>query len=111
MSKKEIIQFNITKEIPLLEFLYKNVKGKSKNVIKSLLKNGQVSVNNNKETQFNLRLKKNDTVKVDLKRKYNELPFPIIYEDDSLIIINKPSGLLTIATDKEKEKTAYQLVQ
>ena len=58
MSKKEIIQFNITKEIPLLEFLYKNVKGKSKNVIKSLLKNGQVSVNNNKETQFNLRLKK-----------------------------------------------------
>ena len=48
---------------------------------------------------------------MDLKRKYNELPFPIIYEDDSLIIINKPSGLLTIATDKEKEKTAYHFIK
>jgi len=28
----------------------------------------------------------------------------IIYEDKNLIVINKPSGLLTVSTDKEKEK-------
>ena len=32
----------------------------------------------------------------------------IIYEDEEFIVINKPSGLLAIATDKEKTKTAYR---
>ena len=31
----------------------------------------------------------------------------IIHEDDDLLIVNKPSGLLTIGTDKEKSRTAY----
>ncbi len=31
----------------------------------------------------------------------------IIYEDQDIIVINKPSGLLTISTETEKEKTAY----
>jgi len=31
----------------------------------------------------------------------------IIYEDKELLIINKPSGLLTIATEKEKFNTLY----
>ncbi len=34
----------------------------------------------------------------------------IIYEDKSLLVIDKPSGILTISTDKEKEKTLYHEV-
>lgn len=34
----------------------------------------------------------------------------IIYEDKDIIVVNKPSGLLTIATDKEKEKTLFHKV-
>ena len=34
----------------------------------------------------------------------------ILYEDKYFIIINKPAGLLTIATEKEKEKTLYHYV-
>ena len=29
----------------------------------------------------------------------------IIYEDKEILVINKPSGLLTISTEKEKERT------
>ena len=32
----------------------------------------------------------------------------ILYEDKSLIIVNKKSGILTIANDKEKEKLAIK---
>ena len=32
----------------------------------------------------------------------------IVYEDKSIIVINKPSHLLTISTDNEKEKTLFQ---
>ena len=34
----------------------------------------------------------------------------IIYEDKSIIVINKPSHLLTISTDNEKEKTLFHKV-
>ncbi len=34
----------------------------------------------------------------------------IIYEDKDLIVVNKPAGLLTVSTDKEKEKTLFHKV-
>ena len=34
----------------------------------------------------------------------------IIYEDKDLIVINKPCGLLTVSTDKEKENTLFHIV-
>ena len=34
----------------------------------------------------------------------------IIYEDKYIIVINKPSHLLTISTDKEQEKTLFHEV-
>ena len=37
----------------------------------------------------------------------NKRKLDILYEDKKLLIVNKPSKLLTIATDKEKIKTLY----
>jgi len=34
----------------------------------------------------------------------------IIYEDDDVIVADKPAGLLTIATEKEKLRTAYRML-
>ena len=34
----------------------------------------------------------------------------ILYEDKYIIIVNKPSGLLTIGTNKEKDNTLYRKV-
>ena len=34
----------------------------------------------------------------------------IIYEDSELLVINKPSGLLTIGTEKEKDNTLFRKV-
>lgn len=31
----------------------------------------------------------------------------IVYEDRDIIVVNKPAGLLTMGTDKEKSRTAY----
>ena len=42
------------------------------------------------------------------------LPFPreleLVHEDDALLVVVKPAGLLTIATDRERERTAYRLL-
>lgn len=34
----------------------------------------------------------------------------ILYEDKDIIVVNKPAGLLCVATDKQKEKTMYHRV-
>ena len=34
----------------------------------------------------------------------------IVFEDKYIIVVNKPSKLLTISNEKEKEKTLYHLV-
>ena len=49
---------------------------------------------------------------IDTDNKNNKkLPFDILFEDNHIIVVNKPSGLLTIATTKEKEKTLYHIVR
>src|SRR5262245_5130788 len=35
----------------------------------------------------------------------------VVYEDDAVIVVEKPAGLLTIATETEKTRTAYALLR
>jgi len=35
---------------------------------------------------------------------------PILFEDNHIIVVNKPSGLLTIGTDREKSRTVHYLL-
>lgn len=91
----------------LIEFLKKMFSNLSKNSVKSLLHNEKVFVNGNMTIKYNYELNVGDTVEIREKVAKN---IDIIYEDKDIIVINKPSGLLTVATEKEKNKTAYHLV-
>lgn len=91
----------------LIEFLKKMFSNLSKNSVKSLLHNEKVFVNGNMTTKYNYELNVGDVVEIREKVAKN---INIIYEDKDIIVINKPSGLLTVATEKEKNKTAYHLV-
>ena len=97
-------RFVVDKEIIIFDFL-KNNMSLSKNSIKNLLHDGFVYVNNKCITKYNYLLKEND--KVEIKSTKN---IDIIYEDNDLIVVNKPSNLLTVSTSKEKEKTLYKQV-
>lgn len=35
----------------------------------------------------------------------------IIYEDDAILVVDKPAGLLTVATEKETERTAFRILK
>jgi 23S rRNA pseudouridine1911/1915/1917 synthase len=35
----------------------------------------------------------------------------LIHEDDDILVIDKPAGLLTIATERERKRTAYRLLR
>jgi 23S rRNA pseudouridine1911/1915/1917 synthase len=102
--------YTVEEPTGLLDFLLKKLTDKSRNTVKSLLTNKTVSVDGKTETRHDHPLKKGQTVTVAspehmLQKQFKLLK--ILYEDDELLVIDKPAGLLSIATDDEKEKTAY----
>ena len=101
----------VTKDSLLLDYLYENLDMPKKRV-KQYLTHGSIYVNNSKVTKYDYKLIKGMNIIIDTDNKNKkELPFEIIFEDDHIIVVNKPSGLLTIATSKEKEKTLYHIVR
>ncbi|MFH0784809.1 MAG: RluA family pseudouridine synthase [Pseudomonadota bacterium] len=111
--KKKIDTFKVDKEDTLLDFLLANLPTKSRNTVKKVLKDQQIFVEGKPVTQFDHRLRSGQKVEVRWDRSAAYKPgqeLKIIHEDEDLIVIDKPSGLLTVATDKEKRKTAYAML-
>ena len=101
----------VKKDGELLDYLVNNIDMPRKK-IKEYLTHGSIIVNNTKTTKYDYKVYSGNTVIINTKNnnKY-ELPFDIIYEDKYIIVVNKPSNLLTISTDNEKYNTLYHMVR
>ena len=96
----------------LLDTLFILFKDLSKKKIKNYLKDGGVLVNGKVVTKYDAPVKKNDTIELSkINKTHKKSNLDIIYEDEYFFVINKPAGLLSISTTKEKEKTAYHQVR
>lgn len=93
----------------LLEFLIKNLTGQSRTNIKKLLSERQILVNGVVHTQFNHSLVKGDNVEILYTKIRGQkiTGLKIVFEDNDIIVVDKESGVLSMANDKEREKTAY----
>lgn len=90
----------------LFEYLKTNYPNKSKNNIKSLLKDECILVNDKVVTKYDYLVKENDIIKI-MNTKIGDIP--IKYEDKYIIILVKPHNLLTIENEKN-DKNLYHLV-
>jgi len=106
-----VLTFKVKEKAELLPFLLKAMPNRSRNSVKSILTRGQVTVGDQIKTKHDYKLAPGQTVTV-LKNKvakradrFNGLS--ILYEDRDIIVINKEAGLLSIASQKEKIRTAY----
>ena len=109
---KNLKQFVVKQQCELLEFLLMTFKDQSRNSVKSLLGSHRVSIDGAPVTQFNFKLYPGDTVIISSSpiRKKTRSNLPIIFEDNDLIVINKPSKLLSVPSDNEKGSTAFRMV-
>ena len=106
-------KFISNEEDILINVLRNNLKKYSKNNIKSFLTKEMVLVNNKVQTRYDYLVHKTDKIEIrETKIKVSKIKndLNIIYEDDDLIVVNKPHGLLSIATKEEKEYTLYHFV-
>jgi len=108
-----VISFEVHAPANLLEFLIRTINGKSRNNIKSLLTHREVTVDGVVVTQYDYCLKKGQKVCVENSNVRIKIPdkFPdIVFENDEIIVVNKPAGLVTVSTDTEKTDTAYRMI-
>jgi len=100
----------VEKDTELMKFLLEQLPSKTRNNIKSLLLHRQVLVDGNAVSQYNhpLQVGQEVLIKWSLVRDEEEVKgLKILYEDTAVIVIDKPAGLLSMASDKEKVYTAY----
>jgi 23S rRNA pseudouridine1911/1915/1917 synthase len=104
----------VAREALLLEFLYESFPDRSRKSIKSLLEQKQIMIRNQIVTRFDYPLAPGMDVII-LKKK----PSPnmtlrnlnLLYEDEHLLVIEKSAGLLSVATEKETEETAFSILK
>lgn len=96
----------------LLPYLFASWPEAKRKQVRTWLKFQAVTVNGRPVSQFNHPLVRGDIVAIRADRfaiPKTVLPsgIKICFEDASIIVIDKPANLLSIATETEQEKTAY----
>ena len=78
-----------------------------------MLSQGRVSVNGAACPFAAHPVKAGDVLEIGPRRTPARLPqgLEIVYEDSDILVIQKPNGLLTVATEDEREKTAFAYVR
>ncbi len=76
---------------------------------KQMLGGGRVRVNGAIARRAATALAAGDVVEVVAKEPRTALPpgLVLVHEDEDVIVVEKPAGLLTIATEREREQTLY----
>jgi 23S rRNA pseudouridine1911/1915/1917 synthase len=92
----------------LLDALAAMFPESSKTTLRQMLQTGRVRVNGEIEKNARRELEEDDTVDVADKAVHRNLPegLAILHEDNDVIVVLKAHGLLTVATERERDTTA-----
>jgi 23S rRNA pseudouridine1911/1915/1917 synthase len=97
-----------SRQAPLLDLLAELFPDSSKTTLRQMLQNERVRVEGEIEKNARAIVDAGDTIEVGTKSVPTALPegLSILHEDDDVIVVLKGNGLLTVATEREKETTA-----
>jgi len=97
-----------TEPIPLLDALAQLYPDSSRTTLRQMLQNGRVRVNGDTEKDAKRVVDPDEILEVIARSDQRVLPpgIAILHEDRDVIVILKSQGLLTVATERERETTA-----
>ena len=111
---KKIFNITMSSDIKLGrldKFLQSKLNNLSRNRIQNLIRNGNVKLNNEKNFEVSKKIKDRDKIEITFpfpettKIKPQKISLNILYDDDDLIIVNKPPGLVVHPGAGNFEKT------
>jgi 23S rRNA pseudouridine1911/1915/1917 synthase len=94
--------------VTLLDAVGEVYPDSSKTSLRQILQSGRVRVNGEVEKDAKLQLDSDDVLDIAQKSDRQALPpgLLILHEDVDVIVVFKANGLLTVATERERENTA-----
>ncbi len=110
-------QYRVTERSGLLAFLFTTLKEWPKKRVKQRLQGAGISVNGEVQTRHDFMLSPDDTVAIGTpshtRSHSDKTPqrLEILYQDQDIIAINKPAGLLSVGTAKENKQHALALLR
>ena len=112
-ARSQYTDYMVKEPMELMTFLSTVMPQASRTKIKSLLTKRIVYVDNVITTQYNFPLKPGMKVQISRNKKVQEFHsrlLKIVYEDAYLIVVEKSEGLLSVNTERQKERTAYTIL-
>ncbi len=104
-----MVRYTVAARISLGACLVHLLPGASGRTRKQILGAGRVRVNGRVVRTAGTTLVVGDVVEIAPRTPPSALPpgLALVHEDAEVIVVDKPAGLLTIATDRERARTAY----
>ena len=91
-----------------LRALFPDASGRS---LKQWLESGRVEVNGRVARDGRAVVRAHDRIELGGRGR---VPFPkglgLVYQDEAIVVVDKPARLLTVATERERDRTAYRLL-
>lgn len=98
----------------LLDYLAKQFPQAKKTTLRQMVQEGRVHINGRPAGSVKREVGDSDQVRV-LARPERVMasiaPLRIVHEDQDILVVNKPSGLLTSTTPREPRKTAIAIIR
>ena len=112
-AQNQYTDYFVREPMELMEFLASKMPQASRTKLKSLLTKRVVFVDNVITTQYNLPLQPGMKVQISRDKHTHEFRsnlLRIVYEDAYLIVVEKREGLLSVGTERERERTASTIL-
>lgn len=112
-ARTQYTDFYVKEPMELMEFLAAKMPQASRTKLKSLLSKQVVFVDHVITTQYNFPLLPGMKVQINRekgKHEFHNKLLKIVYEDAYLIVVEKMPGLLSVSTERQKERTACTIL-
>lgn len=105
------MKIDVKEAMTLMEALAKAYPDSSKTTLRSFLKEGRVWLGQKVNKLGNTPVFPGQTIQVVPRKHIEEDTLEIVYEDRHFVIVNKPSGLLSVASHFETSQTAHGILK
>lgn len=98
-------------QILLIDLLKQKYPTSSLNTLKDWIKQKRILINNEIALKASQKLCSSTSISLRSKPTFLFKDLKIVYQDQDIVVIDKPSELLSVATEKEKEHTVHNFLK
>ena len=105
------MEWTNTKAQPLFEALKEGFPDSSNNTLRSWIEDQRITVSRKVVSQAKYVVQPGQKIALGKRKLYMQEGIEIIYEDDHMVALYKPSGILSVATDFDVENNVHSFLK